>query len=193
MKTTRLILALAAALSLGLAVFANVRTNHNAVTSTQSVITSDEVVTVSSGAQSAANGIKVTYGNSCPFAGQSAANGIKVTYGNSCPALPDNLLQTESKSPMATAVPLLDNRLKASRHNFNRCVILIATRRALAPGEFFYAWELEGAKPSVKLIVKMAQSLSFSRLEAEVRQAAGPTRSAAAKSSADRWQTPVPT
>ena len=54
MKTTRLILALAAALSLGLAVFANVRTNHNAV-STSTV--TDELVT--SGTDNDATGVKV--------------------------------------------------------------------------------------------------------------------------------------
>jgi len=64
MKTTRLILAFAAAVSLGLAVFANVRTNASA----QSTIkASDELVTAPSGADSAATGIKVA--DDCPNCG----------------------------------------------------------------------------------------------------------------------------
>jgi hypothetical protein len=59
MKTTRLILALAAALSLGLAVFANVRTHGSVTASTQSMIISNELVTSPSGADSAATGIKI--------------------------------------------------------------------------------------------------------------------------------------
>ena len=59
MKTTRLILALAAALSLGLAVFANVRTHGSVTVSTQSIITSDELATSSSDADVAVTGIKV--------------------------------------------------------------------------------------------------------------------------------------
>jgi hypothetical protein len=81
MKTTRLILALAAALSLGLAVFANVRTHSNATASTQSTIISDEVVTSRSDADSAATGTKVA-GSYCDFAG-SAANGIQLA-GSYC-------------------------------------------------------------------------------------------------------------
>jgi hypothetical protein len=50
MKTTRLILAFAAALSLGLAVFANIRADHNAVASDQAPINSDELVTSDAGA-----------------------------------------------------------------------------------------------------------------------------------------------
>jgi hypothetical protein len=83
MKTTRLILALAAALSLGLAVFANVRTNHNAVTSTQSTIISDELVTAPTDVASAANGIKLADGGYCGFS-DSAANGIKLADGGYC-------------------------------------------------------------------------------------------------------------
>jgi len=61
MKTTRLILAFAAALSLGLAVFANVRANHNAVASDQAPINSDESVT--SDADAVATGIPVANDN----------------------------------------------------------------------------------------------------------------------------------
>ena len=83
MKTTRLILALAAALSLGLAVFANVRTNRNAVASTQSTITSDELATSPTDAASAAVGVKVA-GDTCGFSGaDAAAAGIKVA-GDTC-------------------------------------------------------------------------------------------------------------
>jgi hypothetical protein len=68
MKTTRLILAFAAALSLGLAVFANVRTNA----STQSTgKVSDELVTAPSGVDSNATGAKVA--NDCPDCGCLAA------------------------------------------------------------------------------------------------------------------------
>jgi hypothetical protein len=55
MKTTRLILAVAAALSLGLAVFANVLTHGSVTVSTQSTVNSDASL----------------------FDGDSAANGIK--------------------------------------------------------------------------------------------------------------------
>jgi len=79
MKTTRLILAFAAALSLGLAVFANVRTHSNVTAPTQSMINSDASL---SDADSAANGIKVADGNCLTAPGQSAANGINVADGN---------------------------------------------------------------------------------------------------------------
>jgi uncharacterized low-complexity protein len=78
MKTTRLILAFAAALSLGLAVFANVLTHNKVTASTQSVINSDAAL---SGADSAANGIKVADGECLTAPGQAAANGIKVADG----------------------------------------------------------------------------------------------------------------
>jgi biotin operon repressor len=59
MKTTRLILALAAALSLGLAVFANVRSNL-ANSSTQSITkVSDDLVDSPSGAAVSVTGIKI--------------------------------------------------------------------------------------------------------------------------------------
>jgi hypothetical protein len=78
MKTTRLILALAAALSLGLAVFANVRTHGNVTASTQSMINSDASL---SDADSAASGIKVSDDSGgCGFSGaHSAVSGIKVS------------------------------------------------------------------------------------------------------------------
>jgi len=79
MKTTRLILALAAALSLGLAVFANVHTNRSVTASTQSTIISDGLVTVPTDVAPAANGTKVADGE-CGFS-DSAANGIKVADG----------------------------------------------------------------------------------------------------------------
>ena len=72
MKTTRLILAFAAALSLGLAVFANVRTHSSVIPSTQSTINSDDLVTSLSDANSAANGIKVVDGDLCLSVGQSS-------------------------------------------------------------------------------------------------------------------------
>ena len=83
MKTTRLILALAAALSLGLAVFANVRTHGSVTASTQSTIISDELVTAPTDVATAATGIKVAGDNCLTSPGQSAANGIKVA-GDNC-------------------------------------------------------------------------------------------------------------
>jgi hypothetical protein len=82
MKTTRLILAFAAALSLGLAVFANVRTHGSITASTQSTSISDELVTVPTDVATAANGTKVADGDLCVTA--TAANGIKVADGDLC-------------------------------------------------------------------------------------------------------------
>jgi hypothetical protein len=59
MKTTRLILALAAALSLGLAVFANVRTHGNVTACIPSITTSAEPATASSDVDIIATGVKV--------------------------------------------------------------------------------------------------------------------------------------
>ena len=62
MKTTRILLAFAAALSLGLAVFANVRANHNVVTPTQSTSNAtDELATEPSGADNAAASVKIAW------------------------------------------------------------------------------------------------------------------------------------
>jgi hypothetical protein len=78
MKTTRLILALAAALSLGLAVFANVRTHGSVTVSTQSIITSDELATSSSDADVAVTGIKVAADGDPGCLTDVAVTGIKV-------------------------------------------------------------------------------------------------------------------
>src|SRR5882757_5729364 len=79
MKTTRFILAFAAALSLGLAVFANVRTHGNVTASTQSMINSDASL---SDADSAATGVKVADWNCLTSLGQAAATGVKVADWN---------------------------------------------------------------------------------------------------------------
>jgi hypothetical protein len=72
MKTTRLILVLAAALSLGLAVFANVRTHGSVTASIQSTINSD--VSLFDG-DSAADGIKVAATGQAPEGIQLAGAG----------------------------------------------------------------------------------------------------------------------
>ncbi|HWZ94057.1 MAG TPA: hypothetical protein VNW30_02590 [Opitutaceae bacterium] len=59
MKTTRILLAFAAALSLGLAVFANVRTHGNVTASIPSVTTSDEPATAYPNADIIVTGVKV--------------------------------------------------------------------------------------------------------------------------------------
>jgi len=77
MKTTRLILALAAALSLGLAVFANV----HAKASASSTVNSDELITSSFNVDAVTSGTPVA-DSSCPggwFETDSApVNGVKV-------------------------------------------------------------------------------------------------------------------
>jgi hypothetical protein len=82
MKTTRLILAFAAALSLGLAVFANILTHGSVTASTQSTINSDAALF---DGDSAADGIKVA-GTGCALTGQ-APEGIQVA-GTPCLTAP---------------------------------------------------------------------------------------------------------
>jgi hypothetical protein len=79
MKITRLILVFAAALSLGLAVFANVRTHGSVTASTQSTVNSD--VSLFDG-DAAADGIKVA-GTGCVFTGQAPA-GLQVAQSGMC-------------------------------------------------------------------------------------------------------------
>jgi hypothetical protein len=68
MKTTRLLLALAAALSLGLAVFANV---HAGTSTPSTVKASDELATEPSGADSAASGVQVALFPDCAGGGET--------------------------------------------------------------------------------------------------------------------------
>jgi len=118
MKTTRFILAFAAALSLGLAVFANVRTHGSVTASTQSTINSDAALF---DGDSAANGIKVA-ATGCAFTGQ-APKGLQVagTAGvpNGVTAVVLNLTATDATAnSYLTAYPDLTTQPLASNLNF---------------------------------------------------------------------------
>jgi hypothetical protein len=110
MKTTRLILALAAALSLGLAVFANIRTN-----ATQSTVkASDEIATATVDVTAAVSGTPVAEDGCLNETNQAAASGTQVAVLISgAPVAEDGCLnETNQAATSGTQVAVLQVEAK---------------------------------------------------------------------------------